>query len=88
MRSGSAVSGAHKVLFKRVIDLLKERGAENILVFGGGTITRKGHPLSRADRRQGDLHAGPPAKSILSTIEQSNRQRVSHRLARRRGELR
>jgi methylmalonyl-CoA mutase, C-terminal domain len=34
----SLLSGAHNVLFKRVIDLLRERGAGDILVFGGGTI--------------------------------------------------
>ena len=39
MRSGlSLLSGAHRVLFKRVIDLLEEHGAEDIMVFGGGTI--------------------------------------------------
>src|SRR5512136_733249 len=34
----SLLSGAHNVLFKRVIDLLREKGAADILVFGGGTI--------------------------------------------------
>jgi methylmalonyl-CoA mutase C-terminal domain/subunit len=34
----SLLSGAHNVLFKRVIDLLAERGAADIFVFGGGTI--------------------------------------------------
>ena len=35
----SVMTGAHKVLFKRVIDLLRERGAaDEILVFGGGLI--------------------------------------------------
>jgi methylmalonyl-CoA mutase, C-terminal domain len=31
-------SGAHMTLIPRVIDLLKERGAGDILVFGGGII--------------------------------------------------
>jgi len=34
----SILSGAHMTLFRRVIDLLKERGAEDIVVFGGGII--------------------------------------------------
>jgi methylmalonyl-CoA mutase C-terminal domain/subunit len=34
----SVLSGAHNYLFKRVIDLLKERGAEDVVVFGGGII--------------------------------------------------
>lgn len=34
----SLLSGAHLELFRRVIDLLAERGASDIRVFGGGTI--------------------------------------------------
>lgn len=34
----SCLSGAHMVLFPRVVELLRERGAEDILVFGGGII--------------------------------------------------
>ena len=34
----SLLSGAHNALFKRVLDLLAERGASDIKVFGGGTI--------------------------------------------------
>lgn len=34
----SVLSGAHLTLFARVVDLLKERDASDILVFGGGII--------------------------------------------------
>ena len=34
----SILSGAHMTLFPRVVELLKEQGGENILVFGGGII--------------------------------------------------
>jgi len=34
----SCLSGAHMHLFPRVMELLKERGADDIVVFGGGTI--------------------------------------------------
>ncbi len=34
----SVLSGAHMTLFRRVIDLLKEKDAEDIVVFGGGII--------------------------------------------------
>ena len=34
----SILSGAHLTLFPRVIDLLKEKGGEEIMVFGGGII--------------------------------------------------
>jgi len=34
----SVLSGAHNYLFKAVLDLLKEKGADDIAVFGGGII--------------------------------------------------
>jgi methylmalonyl-CoA mutase cobalamin-binding domain/chain len=34
----SVLSGAHNYLFKRVLELLREKGAEDIVVFGGGII--------------------------------------------------
>ena len=34
----SILSGAHMTLFRRVLDLLKERDATDIVVFGGGII--------------------------------------------------
>lgn len=34
----SVLSGAHMTLFPRVIELLREKGAGDVLVFGGGII--------------------------------------------------
>ncbi len=34
----SVLSGAHNYLFARVLELLKEKGADDIAVFGGGII--------------------------------------------------
>ena len=34
----SILSGAHMTLFARVLELLRERGAEDVVVFGGGII--------------------------------------------------
>jgi methylmalonyl-CoA mutase C-terminal domain/subunit len=34
----SILSGAHNTLFRRVLELLKEQGAEDIVLFGGGII--------------------------------------------------
>ena len=34
----SLLSGAHMTLFPRILELMREEGAEDILVFGGGTI--------------------------------------------------
>ncbi len=34
----SVLSGAHMTLFARVVDLLREKDAEDVVVFGGGII--------------------------------------------------
>ncbi|HEY1571505.1 MAG TPA: cobalamin B12-binding domain-containing protein [Pseudonocardiaceae bacterium] len=34
----SVLSGAHMTLFARVVELLAERGAQDVVVFGGGII--------------------------------------------------
>ncbi|KPK99599.1 MAG: methylmalonyl-CoA mutase [candidate division Zixibacteria bacterium SM23_73_3] len=37
----SILSGAHMTLFPRVLELLKEKGADRILLFGGGIIPKE-----------------------------------------------
>ncbi|MEJ2587482.1 MAG: cobalamin B12-binding domain-containing protein [Deltaproteobacteria bacterium] len=37
----SILSGAHNTIFPKIMTLLKEQGAVDILVFGGGAIPRK-----------------------------------------------
>lgn len=41
----SILSGAHDYLFPRVMELLKEKGAGNITVIGGGVIPEEDIPL-------------------------------------------
>jgi methylmalonyl-CoA mutase, C-terminal domain len=64
----SLLSGAHLVLFRRVLDLLREQGADDILVFGGGTIP----PQDVAPLRDMGVAAvftpGTPAKDIVDTL--------------------
>jgi methylmalonyl-CoA mutase, C-terminal domain len=64
----SLLSGAHLVLFRRVLDLLREQGADDILVFGGGTIP----PQDVAPLREMGVAAvftpGTPAKDIVETL--------------------
>ena len=42
-------SGAHMTLFPRVVTLLRERGADDIVVFGGGIIPADDIPELEAD---------------------------------------
>ncbi len=40
----SSLSGAHDYLFPRVVEILKEKGADDIVVFGGGIIPEEDIP--------------------------------------------
>jgi len=40
----SVLSGAHMTLFKRVLELLKDRGADDVMVIGGGIIPEEDIP--------------------------------------------
>jgi methylmalonyl-CoA mutase C-terminal domain/subunit len=41
----SVLSGAHMTLFRRLLELLRERGADDIRVFGGGIIPDEDIPV-------------------------------------------
>ena len=41
----SVLSGAHKTVFGKVIELLRQKDISDILVFGGGTIPQKDRAL-------------------------------------------
>ncbi|HEY6596512.1 MAG TPA: cobalamin B12-binding domain-containing protein [Asanoa sp.] len=43
----SVLSGAHMTLFRRVLELLTERGAQDVVVFGGGIIPEADIPELR-----------------------------------------
>lgn len=64
----SLLSGAHNVLFERVLELLKERHAEDILVFGGGTIPPKDIPTLKEMGVAAVFTPGTPAREIVGTL--------------------
>lgn len=41
----SVLSGAHMTLFKKLVELLHERDADDIVIFGGGIIPEEDIPL-------------------------------------------
>jgi methylmalonyl-CoA mutase C-terminal domain/subunit len=64
----SVLSGAHMTLFRRVIGLLRERGADDIVVFGGGIIPEADVPeLTRLGVAQ-IFGPGAPTQSIVDWV--------------------
>ena len=43
----SVLSGAHMTLFKRVLELLKDKGTDDVVVIGGGIIPEEDVPKLR-----------------------------------------
>jgi methylmalonyl-CoA mutase cobalamin-binding domain/chain len=65
----SLLSGAHMTLFPRVIELLKERGAEEVLVFGGGIIPDDDIPALKALGVGAIFTPGASLSSIAEWLE-------------------
>jgi methylmalonyl-CoA mutase, C-terminal domain len=75
----SSLSGAHMALFPRVVELLEERQAADIVVFGGGVIP----DADAADLRAAGLAAiftpGAPLSDIADWVESNVRTRGKER---------
>jgi len=64
----SLLSGAHNALFKRVIDLLHEKDAGDILVFGGGTIPPEDVACLKEMGVAAVFTPGTPARTIIEAV--------------------
>jgi methylmalonyl-CoA mutase, C-terminal domain len=64
----SVLSGAHMTLFRRVIDLLRERDAADILVFGGGIIPEADIPQLREMGVAEIFTPGTPTHAIVDWL--------------------
>lgn len=73
----SLLSGAHNVLFKRVVELLQEKGAEDILVFGGGVIPPQDIPGLQEMGVAAVFTPGTPARTIVETLNELLAARAS-----------
>ncbi len=64
----SILSGAHNHLFPRVAELLKEKGAEDILVFGGGVIPEEDIPFLKSKGIAEVFGPGTPTSKTVQFI--------------------
>ena len=65
----SVLSGAHLTLFKRVMELLREQGADDVVVFGGGIIPQDDIALLR---EMGVATVFTPGATTMSIVEWVN----------------
>lgn len=67
----SILSGAHNVLFPRVMDLLKQKGISDIKVIAGGIIPEKDIPGLRKMGISGVFLPGSSTQDIVRWIEKN-----------------
>jgi methylmalonyl-CoA mutase C-terminal domain/subunit len=71
----SCLSGAHRTLFPRVVELLKERGAADVAVIGGGIIPDQDFALLHDAGIQAIFTPGATLDSIVDWVRQNVKPR-------------
>jgi methylmalonyl-CoA mutase C-terminal domain/subunit len=66
----SVLSGAHNTLFRRVLALLSEQGAEDIVVFGGGIIPSEDVPALKEAGVKALFGPGTPLEDIVRFVKE------------------
>lgn len=68
----SCLSGAHKTLFPKVVELLRQNGREDVLVIGGGSISQEDALLLK----ERGVEAVFPSGTLINHIADFIRARV------------
>jgi methylmalonyl-CoA mutase C-terminal domain/subunit len=71
----SILSGAHRFLFSKVVELLKEQKAEDIVVFGGGIIPDDDIPFLKEKGVRAVFPPGTSTEDIIVWVRQNIRHR-------------
>jgi methylmalonyl-CoA mutase C-terminal domain/subunit len=67
----SSLAGAHMYLFPRILELLKEQGAEDIPVFGGGIIPDDEIDLLKKAGIKAIFTPGSPVRATVNWIREN-----------------
>ncbi len=72
----SLLSGAHRSLFGRVMELLEAQGARDVVVFGGGVIPPEDIPALEAMGVQAVFGPGTSGQAIVERVRELLRSRA------------
>jgi methylmalonyl-CoA mutase C-terminal domain/subunit len=72
----SILSGAHNTLLPRITALLKEKGAEDIMVFGGGVIPEDDIPALKATGISEIFTPGTSTEDIVKWVQTNVKPRA------------
>ena len=71
----SSLAGAHDYLFPKVIELLKEKRAEDITVFGGGIVPEEDMPALAQAGVKAIFTPGTPIEEAVKWVKENIRPR-------------
>ena len=72
----SVLSGAHMTLFRKLIDLLAERDASDIVVFGGGIVPEEDIPVLKEMGVAEVFTPGAPTYEIIGWVSEHFQQTI------------
>jgi methylmalonyl-CoA mutase C-terminal domain/subunit len=67
----SLLNGAHLILFPKVARLLKEKGANDILIVGGGIIPESDKKVLEKEGVTGNFGPGTPLSTVINHISEN-----------------
>jgi len=67
----SVLSGAHNTLFPRVVSLLRERGAGDVAVFGGGIVPQEDADSLRAAGVRAIFTPGTTTREVIDWVREN-----------------
>jgi methylmalonyl-CoA mutase C-terminal domain/subunit len=71
----SSLSGVHNYFFPRVVELLKQKGLDDVLVVGGGIIPSEDVELLKSSGMSEIFGPGTPTDDIVHFIQSNVRKR-------------
>ncbi len=71
----SLLNGAHMTAFPKVAKLIRQKGASEILLVGGGIIPEEDKPLLEKQGITGNYGPGTPLKTIIEHVERIVKER-------------
>jgi methylmalonyl-CoA mutase C-terminal domain/subunit len=71
----SILSGAHRFLFSKVVELLREQKAEDVVVFGGGIIPEEDIPFLKEKGIRAVFTPGTSTEDIITWVRQNIKPR-------------
>ena len=71
----SSLAGAHDYLFPKVIELLKEKGADDVIVFGGGIVPEEDMPALTQAGVKAIFTPGTPIEEAVKWVRENIKPR-------------